>query len=265
MDGLSLTFNVLAYAALVVFWVGLGLRLWLWLETPVPFKIPTTPAPKTRSGAWARVAGEVVFFRSLYRADRGLWLGGWLFHLTLLLVLLRHLRYALYPVPAWVTALAPAAGLLGLLFVLPGLYLLARRIVVDRVRYGSLPSDYLVLLLLLAIGILGLLLKYVARVDVVMVKAFILGLVTLRPTAVPAHPLFLAHFALALILVAYFPYGKLLHAPGVLFSPTRNQPDDGRRRLHVNPWDPPAALPIVDFGLQNEQSAIGNPKSALKP
>ncbi|MFQ5409609.1 MAG: hypothetical protein ACE5FI_14460, partial [Anaerolineales bacterium] len=89
---------------------------------------------------------------------------------------------------------------------------------------------------------------------------------------VPAHPLFLAHFALVLILVAYFPYGKLLHAPGVFFSPTRNQADDGRRRLHVNPWDPPQAPPIMDFGRQSEQSTpqagsstIGNPKSVTKP
>ncbi|MFQ5340436.1 MAG: respiratory nitrate reductase subunit gamma [Anaerolineae bacterium] len=263
MDGLSLTFNALAYLAVLIFWMGLGLRLWLWLETPVPFRIPTTPAPKTRSGAWARVAGEVVAFRSLYRADRALWLGSWLFHLTFLLLAIRHLRYFLYPVPGWVVALAPIAGLLGLLFVLPGVYLFLRRLLIDRVRYGSLLSDYLVLLLLLAIGTLGLLIKYVAPVDLVEVKAFLLGLITLSPTTIPAHPLFLIHFTLVLILVAYFPFSKLLHAPGVFLSPTRNQPNDGRRRLHVNPWDPPDPLQIADRRLQISHSAIRNSQSEI--
>ncbi|MFQ5612344.1 MAG: respiratory nitrate reductase subunit gamma [Anaerolineae bacterium] len=247
MDGLSLTFNTLAYGALVAFWVGLGLRLWAWLETPVPLKIPTTPAPKTRPGAFARVAGEVVLFRSLFRADRALWLGGWVFHLTLLLIVLRHLRYVLYPVPTWVVSLAPTAGLVGFLFLLPGLYLFIRRLVIDRVRYGSLLSDYLVLALLLTIGALGLLIKYITPVDLVAVKAFLLGLITLTPTTVPVHPLFLTHFGLVLVLVAYFPFSKLVHAPGVFLSPTRNQADDGRRRLHINPWDPPV-------GLRNQKS-----------
>jgi hypothetical protein len=28
-----------------------------------------------------------------------------------------------------------------------------------------------------------------------------------------------------------------MHAPGVLFSPTRNQVNDPRTRRHVNPWN----------------------------
>ena len=45
--------------------------------------------------------------------------------------------------------------------------LLARRIVVERVRYISGPSDYLMLALILAIGVSGLTLKFVARTDIV--------------------------------------------------------------------------------------------------
>jgi hypothetical protein len=33
--------------------------------------------------------------------------------------------------------------------------------------------------------------------------------------------------------MAVFPVSKLLHAPGVFFSPTRNQADDSRERRHV--------------------------------
>jgi hypothetical protein len=33
-----------------------------------------------------------------------------------------------------------------------------------------------------------------------------------------------------------FPFSKLLHAPGLFFSPTRNQVDNPRERRHVAPW-----------------------------
>jgi hypothetical protein len=33
-----------------------------------------------------------------------------------------------------------------------------------------------------------------------------------------------------------FPFSKLLHAPGVFFSPTRNQTDNPRSVRHVAPW-----------------------------
>jgi hypothetical protein len=33
-----------------------------------------------------------------------------------------------------------------------------------------------------------------------------------------------------------FPYSKLLHAPGLFFSPTRNQVDNPREKRHVAPW-----------------------------
>jgi nitrate reductase gamma subunit len=240
MDGVSLIFNVLAYLALAIFWVGVGYRLWLWAETPVPLKIPTTPAPTTLGGVIARMAGEIVLFRSLFRGDKALWLGGWTFHGALLIILLKHLRYFLFPVPGWVAALNPVGVYAGLFILLPLLFLLVRRFTSEQVRYISVLSDYLVLLLLLAIVATGLLMKFVAGADVVAVKAFMLGIITLSPTAMPASPWFMVHFSLVLLLVVYFPFSKLMHVGGVFLSPTRNQRDDGRIRRYVNPWDYPA-------------------------
>jgi nitrate reductase gamma subunit len=71
------------------------------------------------------------------------------------------------------------------------------------------------------------------------VKAFLLGLMTLRPVAPPQHPLFLVHFVLVSLLMIYFPFSKLLHAGGIFFSPTRAQPykiQHGGQR-YINPWD----------------------------
>ena len=68
-----------------------------------------------------------------------------------------------------------------------------------------------------------------------------LGLMTLRPVAPPMHPLFLFHFVLVCLLMLYFPFSKLLHAGGIFFSPTRNQPYQVQKagRRYVNPWDTP--------------------------
>jgi len=54
--------------------------------------------------------------------------------------------------------------------------------------------------------------------------------------ALPADPLLYAHLGLAALLMIVFPFSKLLHAPGVFFSPTRNQTDDARERRHLAPW-----------------------------
>jgi len=82
----------------------------------------------------------------------------------------------------------------------------------------------------------GLLMKYVARTDVVAVKAYFLGLMRLDWQPLPADPVLYVHLGLVAALMIVFPYSKLLHAPGVFFSPSRNQADDPREARHLAPW-----------------------------
>ena len=44
------------------------------------------------------------------------------------------------------------------------------------------------------------------------------------------------HLALVALLMIVFPISKLLHAPGLFFSPTRNQADNSREARHVAAW-----------------------------
>ena len=44
------------------------------------------------------------------------------------------------------------------------------------------------------------------------------------------------HLTLVALLMIVFPISKLLHAPGVFFSPTRNQADDPREARHLAGW-----------------------------
>ena len=78
--------------------------------------------------------------------------------------------------------------------------------------------------------------KYVAHTDIVAVKAFTLGLLYFDWQPLPADALVYVHLALVALLMLIFPFSKLLHAPGVFFSPTRNQVDDPREHRHVAAW-----------------------------
>lgn len=233
---LSLIYAALFYLATAVLVVGVALKIRRYAGVPAPLKIPTTPAPTSTGGVALRLAREVVFFESLFKASKWTWLFGWLFHAALLLVLLRHLRYFQQPVwtpIVWVQAFGIYAGFV-MVIGLAGLW--ARRFLVDRVRYISTPSDHLHLALLLAIGLTGLGMRFVAPTDIVAVKAFMLGLMRLDIQPLPTDPLLLLHLALVALLMLVFPISKLMHAPGLFFSPTRNQSDNSREVRHLAAW-----------------------------
>jgi nitrate reductase gamma subunit len=151
-------------------------------------------------------------------------------------VLLRHLRYFTEPIWSLVVLLQPFGTYAGFAMIGGLLGLWARRILVDRVRYVSTPSDHLMLLLLVAIGLTGLGMRYVAHTDIVAVKAFMLGLMVFDWQPLPADPILLVHLFLVATLLIIFPISKLLHAPGLFFSPTRNQVDNAREARHVAAW-----------------------------
>jgi len=148
----------------------------------------------------------------------------------------RHLRYFIEPVWGWVAFAQPFGVYAGFALVagLAGLW--ARRFLVERIRYISTWSDHLMLALLAGIALTGLGMKYVAHTDIIGLKEFIRGLIVFDWQPLPADPLLLIHLSLVLLLMVVFPASKLLHAPGVFFSPSRNQPDDSRERRHVAAW-----------------------------
>jgi len=232
---LTTIFAVMLYAAGLVMLSGLVYRVSLYAGTPAPLKIPTMPAPTTRSGVIARMFSEVVLFRSLFKANKWIWLFGWVFHMALALVLLRHLRYFLQPLPGFIVLIQPLGVIAGFGMVAGLSALWARRFLVPRIRYISSPSDHLMLALLLAIGASGLAMRFLAHTDIVAVKAFMLGLIYLDWQPLPDDPALLVHLGLIALLMIVFPFSKLLHAPGVFFSPTRTQVDDSRERRHVPP------------------------------
>lgn len=237
MSAISIFFTVLFYISLLIFVIGMAAKIIQYWLTPVPLKIPIAPAPLTQTGVVMRIFSEVVLFASLFKSNKWTWLFGWLFHFGLLLVLIRHIRYFwpgdlpdifLLTQPFKYAAFALVIGLIGLI---------ARRIFIERIRYISAPSDYLMLILILIIGISGVVMTFTNNhTDILMVKNFASGLLVFNWSNLPTEIHFLVHLFLALVLLMIFPISKLLHVPGVFFSPTLNQVDNSRLKRHISPW-----------------------------
>jgi len=233
---LSVLYAILFWVATAVLVVGVGMRIRKYWRTPAPLKIPTTPAPTTRTGVVIRMFREVIFFESLFKANKWIWLFGWTFHMGMWLVLIRHIRYFTFDIPWWLSFAQPFGTYAGFAMLLGLLGLWARRVLVERIRYITNPSDHLMLALLVAIVGSGLMMRFVIHTDIIMVKQFMLGLMRLRIETLPGDPILLVHLGAVAMLMLVFPISKLMHAPGVFFSPSRNQIDNPREQRHLAPW-----------------------------
>lgn len=233
---IGVIYAVLFWVATIVLVLGVANKVRIYAKTPAPLKIPTTPAPVTQGGVVLRMMQEVLLFKSLFRSDKLLWALGMLFHYTMLIIVLRHFRYVQDPIWSVIQFIQPFGKYAGFLFILGLLGLMGRRIFIDRIRYITAPSDIAMLLLLIMIGVSGLMMQFVNPTDIIMVKAFFTGLITFDIKPLPADVPLLIHLGLVAILMLIFPISKLLHAPGIFFSPTRNQIDNPREKRHIAPW-----------------------------
>jgi len=232
MSAQTVIFALLLYAGAAIMVVGVGLKIAQYARTPAPLKIPTMPAPLTQGGVFVRQFQEVVFFKSLFKSNMWIWLFGWMFHAALVLAFLRHLRYATEPVWTWVALIQPFGTYAGFAMLAGLIGLLVRRILLERVRYVTAPSDILFLVLLIAIAGSGLGMRYVVPTDIIALKAFVLGLMYFDWQPLPGDPALLIHLGLVAALMIVFPFSKLLHAPGIFFSPSRSQADDAWEKEH---------------------------------
>jgi nitrate reductase gamma subunit len=230
--------------------------------------------PSSWPGVVVRMFLEIFCFRSLFRNTKAeihytpfssdppkvvygsakwLWLAGLAFHWSFLLIVVRHYRFFTEPIPWLVQFLESLDGFMQFgvpaLYMTDGLilaavtYLFIRRVVVPQLRYISLPADYFPLFLIFGIVVSGMLMRYITRIDVVGVKELAMGWVTLHPTVPDGIGImFYIHLLLVSVLLAYFPFSKLMHAGGVFLSPTRNLANNNRVKRHINPWNYPVKV-----------------------
>ena len=225
--------------------------------------------PSSGIAALGRMFLEIVFFRSLFRntrvslkkegprvvygPDKWLWFFSLAFHYSFLIILLRHLRFFTEPVPSFVTMLEQLDGFfqVGLpillatdvIIVAAVTFLFLRRVWDAKLRYISLPADYFPLFLILGIAITGILMRYFTKTDIVGAKELAMGLMTFKPTVPEGiSSIFYLHLFSVSVLLAYFPFSKLMHLGGVFMSPTRNLANNNRFKRHINPWNYPVPV-----------------------
>lgn len=219
--------GVLPGVVVVVFIIGMVYRIRAWVKTPQPGKMTLFPAGE---GTVKSVVAEAVFFPGLFKGDRTLWLFAWVFHVTLALAFVGHLRVVTGIVDrlllrmgmseAGVAALsANAGGAAGIILLGTGALLLIRRTTVNRIREISGVPDFFALLLLIAIILTGDLMRFGQHFDLDQTRVWAASLLWFSPQ-VPQNGLFLTHILLAFFLIMYIPYSKILHFGGIFFTQT---------------------------------------------
>ncbi|NNF99059.1 MAG: sulfate reduction electron transfer complex DsrMKJOP subunit DsrM [Desulfobacteraceae bacterium] len=234
--------------------------------------------PSSKGAVIVRMLLEVLCFRSLFRNTRikmkegpkltyhleiFLWIGALAFHYAFLVTILRHLRLFTEPVPYLIRLLEtvdsffrleilydvvqiglPGVFISGFVLLAAAVYLFLRRLFIPQVKYISLAADYFPLFLIMGIAFTGIFMRYFSKVNVAAAKELAMGLVTFSPH-IPESSIsgvFYAHLLFVCVLLAYFPFSKLMHMGGIFLSPTRNLPGNTREVRHINPWNYPVKV-----------------------
>jgi len=207
---------IAAYSVYAAFWIRFFLHALLWWKAVARPAAFAWPAPPSSVKACVLSVRDVVLFWRLLTVNPALWFGEWVFHVSFLLVVLRHLRYFFTIVPEWVGWVQVPGLIAGYVLPLSLVYILIIRLFSVREKYSS-PANMFLLVLLLVISSLGLVMITLYRTDVVMVKLFIQGILGFSPVAVPDSILFLLHFSLVLVLIPFLPT-HILTAPLVMLE-----------------------------------------------
>ena len=115
-----------------------------------------------------------------------------------------------------------AGGAAGVLILIAVVLLLVRRIALQRVREVTGFVDYFALALVGAIIVTGNIMRFGAEhFDLGLTREYFAGLATFaNVTGMEAltHGTFVVHMSLALLLLIFMPFSKLLHFGGIFFT-----------------------------------------------
>lgn len=216
--------NVLPFITAVVFFGGIAYRVFHWWRSPrAAVSLVVPPQRRSVGRAIGEIATEVFTFRRVLKGSRPLWVVSWLFHVSIFVFVVGHFR--LFVDFSWLwnlLSLSPdqvdqlafvGGGASGTVFMLGLVALLVRRLRMP-VRSLTVPSDYLLLLLLLAIAVTGNYMRFLMHIELEPYRAFFSNLFGLRFGVPVQNPVFLVHFLLVQVFLIHFPFSKLVHVIG---------------------------------------------------
>lgn len=219
--------GVLVYVAALVFVAGMGWQIYRWSKTPSsPMKLGLFPKPSAK-GRWWQALRDALFFPQVAEIDFKMWLAVLIFHLGILGAFIGHLRLIREFTPL-VEAIGIknmdrlgqiGGGSAGIVLLITLSYFLLRRFKTPN-RQLSVPEDYLLLILLLSLVLMGDHLRFFGHLPVGVFREYAAGILTFKPALPPELAnsslkwAFVTHVLLADLLFIYFPFSKLVHFIG---------------------------------------------------
>lgn len=201
---------VLPYVAAVFFLAGALYRLGGWSKAPKRLNWKLYPVPEGLKGEAAYILEEWVSFKMLFRHNRAVWLGSYVFHLSLLALGAWFLILLFGFTVPWLVRLG-AAGLF-----LSSAYLFLVRLWVPQIRLISSPVEFFNLALFMAIGALGW--SLMGRQMGEELRSWAVSVLSLKPTALPEDGSFIGFVLLVEFFLAYLPFSKMFHAASKYFA-----------------------------------------------
>jgi len=226
MDRFSyLVAGIMVYVAVAVFVLGMVYRLYQWLSAPIT-RVKTGVFPKESStGARVfRVARDAFLFPRSLEVDRWMWFFTILFHVGLLGAFVGHLRL-IHEFSPLAILLGPegmdqlslvGGGLMGTILIVALAYYLFRRFT-SPYKEMSVLEDYLLLVLLILIIVMGNHMRFVGHVHASEYRAYVGSLLAFKPSFTPVladsstKTALVFHILFANLLLIYFPFSKLVH------------------------------------------------------
>ncbi len=230
MEGFSYVVGVsLPPLTFVVFLAGLAYRLFEWRKLALP-KMTLYPAPEPGAKTFWGVLKATFFSPGLFKADKFLWAGAWVFHAALALIIIGHVRVAT-DFPALWAALginpdvmsATVGTSAGIIILAATVLLTFRRLTIPRVQEITQAGDYLALILLLAVILSGNAMRFQGHFDLNLTREYFTGLFRFQFPLPPLNGWFLTHFLFSQVLLLYLPFSKFLHLGGIFFTQTALQ------------------------------------------
>lgn len=201
MAGIFLT--IVFYAVMAFFLADIICRAVIYCRRPAGANTYIPPVSGNCPLLLCSMAADIILLRRLLRANPLIWFWEWLFHVSFTLVLIRHLRYFMDPVPDWIVAMQPLGIIAGC--ALPFSLLVILCIKLGPANNFFPPYNFFLIVLLLALSATGLLMTWAIKTDLAGIKHFSMGIVTFHPEIVQWSYPFLLHFVIFLMFILYLP------------------------------------------------------------
>jgi nitrate reductase gamma subunit len=220
---------IFAYLCYLIFALRIIWRIYLLSKIRKDTDIPAMPPPKTTFLTVIRTVRDIVLLTRLFKSNPLLWFGEWVLHAAFVLVLIRHLRYVLDTAPVWLMNLEFAGFLAGHVMPIALMYIFAVKFLIEKKKY-FLTQNFFLLLLLFLLSTTGIIMRNFMPPDIIEIKIFITGALSLKTGPAPDSLLFIVHFVTASIFLAFIP-AHIFAAPFTMLE-ARKRDDTLNQVLH---------------------------------